>query len=61
MSHKSGHIIIENIAPPNSEETVQSSKVELQFAAGVPLEDRMQKIRQAYRLLEKLDHEDDED
>lgn len=60
MSHKSGHIIIESIAAPDSGETVQSSKVELQFAAGVPIDERMKKVRQACRLLEKLDHEDDE-
>lgn len=61
MSHKRGHIIIESIAEPDSGDTVQSSKVELQFAAGVSLEDRMKKIRQASKLLEKLDHDEDED
>lgn len=61
MSHKSGHIIIQSTAEPGSDDVVQESKVELQFAASVPLDERMKKVRQACKLLEKLDHDDDED
>lgn len=59
MSHKSGHVIINRVAT-DSPDVVRSASIELQFEPGTSLEDRMKKIRQVERLLDKLDHDDED-
>lgn len=68
MSHKSGHIIISRFKDPSggsvtavttSETGVIEARIELQFAPGTSLEDRLKKIRQVERLLDKMDHDDE--
>jgi hypothetical protein len=61
MSHKSGHIIIQKSAASTDSETVQSATVDLFFPPGTELETKMRKVRQVERLLDKLDHDHDED
>lgn len=60
MSHKSGHIIIQRAPKGPSLDVVQSASVELEFPPGTSLEDKMKKIRQVERLLDKLDHDDED-
>lgn len=59
MSHKSGHVIIQRASEQVTSEVVQSVRVELQFPPGTSLEEKMKKIRQAERLLDKLEHDED--
>jgi hypothetical protein len=61
MSHKSGHIIIQKQSAAGSTDTVQSSTVDLFFPPDTPMETKLKKVRQVERLLEKIDHDDDED
>lgn len=67
MSHKSGHIIIERYPATNLGEAVHpvgvviSQRVELDFPAGTSLDDRMRKIRQVERLLDRMDHDEDDE
>lgn len=60
MSHKSGHVIIRRVAQTDSHDIVQSASVELAFPEGTPLDARIKKVRQVERLLDKLDHDDED-
>lgn len=59
MSHKSGTVIINRVAA-DSHDIVQSAGVELAFPEGTSLDDRIKKVRQVERLLDKLDHDDED-
>lgn len=59
MSHISSHIIIDAVAPSDSEQLLRSAKIELQFASGTPIEHRAKMYRRAERLIEQLSHEDE--
>lgn len=65
MSHKRGHIIIERVpsTPPTGgeahEDVVTSVRVELNFAPTATLEQRVKKVRQVERALEKLEHDEE--
>lgn len=59
MSHKSGHVIINRVPAGDSLDVVRSASVELQFQPGTSLDDKMKKIRQVERLLDKLEHDED--
>jgi len=58
MSHKSGTVIINRVAA-DGHDIVQSASVELAFPEGTTLDDRIKKVRQVERLLDKLDHDED--
>lgn len=58
MSHKSGHVIIRRTSEQNSFDVVQSASVELQFPPDTSLEDKLKKIRQVEKLLDRLDHDE---
>lgn len=58
MSHKSGSIIINRAS--GTEGIVSDASIALEFPAGTSVEDKLKKVRQVERLLDKLDHEDDE-
>lgn len=60
MSHKSGGVIINRSAAPGSLDVVKSAEVCLEFPAGTSLEDKIKKVRQVERLLDKLDLDDEE-
>lgn len=60
MSHKSGHVVIKRVAAEFSSEVVHSTSVELQFPPGTSLDDKMKKIRQVERLLDKMEHDDED-
>lgn len=65
MSHKSGHIIISRYKDPSAESAtavsgVAEARIELEFAPGTSLEDRVKKVRQVERLLDKMDHDDED-
>jgi hypothetical protein len=59
MSHKSGHVIIRRTSANDIRDVVQSASVELQFPPDTSLEDKLKKIRQVEKLLDKLDHDED--
>jgi hypothetical protein len=65
VSHKSGHIIISRLKDPNGGSVtavsgVFEARIELEFVHGTTLEERVKKVRQVERLLDKMD-QDDED
>jgi hypothetical protein len=39
---------------------VSEARIELEFAPGTTLEDRVKKVRQVERLLDKMDHDDED-
>jgi hypothetical protein len=64
VSHKSGHIIISRFKDPSGGSVtavsgVAEARIELQFAPGTTLEDRVKKVRQVERLLDLMDHDED--
>ena len=59
MSHKSGHVIINRVQGHDSLDVVKSASVELQFPPGTSLDEKMKKIRQVEKLLDKLEHDED--
>lgn len=58
MSHKSGHIIIQKSVPEGSTDVVQHASVDLLFGPDTPMDDKLRKVRQVERMLDKLDHDD---
>jgi hypothetical protein len=65
MSHKSGHIIISRYKDPTGGSVtavsgVSEARIELEFAPGTSLEERVKKVRQVERLLDKMDHDDED-
>lgn len=64
MSHKSGHIIIESSPATGSDslvapDVVGKTSVELNFPAGMDIEERIKQVRHAMRVIDKLDHPDE--
>jgi hypothetical protein len=59
MSHKSGTVIINRVAADRAVDVVESASVHLRFPEGTTLEEKLNKIRQVERLLDKLDHDED--
>jgi hypothetical protein len=59
MSHKSGGVIINRVSSTESD-VVRSAEVHLEFPSGTSLEDRIKKVRQVERLLDKLDHDEED-
>lgn len=64
MSHKSGHIIIQNSTQPTGDsaavDVVTSSTIELSFPAGMELDARIAAVRHAMKAMDKLDHPDED-
>jgi hypothetical protein len=60
MSHKSGHIIIQKAVSEGSTDVVQHASVDLLFGPDTPVEVKLRKVRQVERLLDKLDHDDED-
>lgn len=59
MSHNRDEIIINRVAP-EGDAPVKYASVTLNFPSGTPIETKIKKARQVERLLERLDHDEDE-
>lgn len=60
MSHNRDNIIINRAPGSVTTSVVQSASIELQFPEGTLLETKLKKVRQVERMLDKLDHDDDD-
>lgn len=60
MTHKSSHVNVRKAAPEGSTDIVRQLSVDLVFPPDTPLDAKLKKVRQVERLLDKLDHDEDD-